>query len=316
MANVVIGRFQPFTDAHRDVIKTAINDAHTKVIVGSVNEARSFCNPFTFEERTRMLNSEFHGELEILPLEDSHYNYEDWKRRLCELKNPGDTVYGHLKDTSSFYLKDVNFKEVGNQREGLNATEVRKHFFGFTLDRSIDMIAEYCPASTLIILTNWTEQEPQAYKHLCEEFLVLKKFHALHDFNCTFATADAIITCEDKVLLCKKQQHPGLGLLSFPSDILRWEDTSLLECMYRTVYDQTTLNLKSFPNIIDDPVIFDSPWRDSRGRVISHVYRISLMEEKDLWPFSNTTASWYELNDLRQNQFYCDHYHILRKLLG
>ena len=55
---VLIGRFQPLHNAHLEIIKrcTALAD-HLVIIVGSANQPRTYKNPFTFEERSRMIRA-------------------------------------------------------------------------------------------------------------------------------------------------------------------------------------------------------------------------------------------------------------------
>ncbi len=53
---VLIGRFQPFHNAHLEIVKraTALCD-RLIIVVGSSRQPRTYKNPFSFEERARMI---------------------------------------------------------------------------------------------------------------------------------------------------------------------------------------------------------------------------------------------------------------------
>lgn len=54
--NVVLGRFQLVHEGHLALIaKACENDSEVCILVGSADKSRDVCNPFTFEERKKML---------------------------------------------------------------------------------------------------------------------------------------------------------------------------------------------------------------------------------------------------------------------
>ena len=54
--NVVLGRFQLVHEGHLALIaKACENDSEVYILVGSADKSREVCNPFTFEERKKML---------------------------------------------------------------------------------------------------------------------------------------------------------------------------------------------------------------------------------------------------------------------
>src|SRR5271165_1988494 len=55
---VFVGRFSPFHNGHAEVLKRALETSKTVlVLVGSSGSARTTKNPFTFEERKKMIQS-------------------------------------------------------------------------------------------------------------------------------------------------------------------------------------------------------------------------------------------------------------------
>ena len=104
---VFVGRFQPVHFGHTRVIDRALELADSVIIfVGSVNIARSYRNPFTFEERKNMIletYSEVKNRLIIYPLDDSIYNDAEWIKMVQLRVNtaildniPGNQPYSFL----------------------------------------------------------------------------------------------------------------------------------------------------------------------------------------------------------------------------
>ncbi len=127
---IFVGRFQPFHFGHLRVIEAALRRAdHVLVLVGSANLARNARNPFTYDERQRMIVDALHdlgseGDLApssrtiVKPLDDHLYNDEAWiaevQRRVREtLENDLAPVegerrvglIGHAKHHTSYYLR-------------------------------------------------------------------------------------------------------------------------------------------------------------------------------------------------------------------
>ena len=112
---VLIGRFQPFHNAHLEIIKrsTALCDKLI-IIAGSAAQPRTYKNPFTVEERARMIRAATGGLAMQIIIEsntDSIYNDTSWAVRIQAIVNKhtifGDeriAIIGHKKDESSFYL--------------------------------------------------------------------------------------------------------------------------------------------------------------------------------------------------------------------
>jgi bifunctional NMN adenylyltransferase/nudix hydrolase len=146
-----IGRFQILTEAHAFVIKEALSNAeNVLVLIGSSNQPRSHRNPFTFEERKKMIEDTFKNDRIIIrPLVDTRYNDTKWvenvQRAVAEvtsfiaLNNPKTTkspkpsvaLIGHSKDASSYYLKlfpQWDSINVPNFMD-LSATPMRMSYF-------------------------------------------------------------------------------------------------------------------------------------------------------------------------------------------
>ena len=162
----VIGRFQPFHNGHKHLIETAYNNCDELVVfIGSAQESRTEKNPFTFQERWRMLHDELNvnGNRKILfvPLNDYNTNQE-WIDSICDELNFMTKWTTDIVETIFFccdkdesttesnnLLQDINvtIERVGNPHE-LNATDIRNMLFNGMEFQIIDFV----PSSTLNVI--------------------------------------------------------------------------------------------------------------------------------------------------------------------
>jgi len=122
-----IGRFQPFHKGHHSVIKKLL-DKHYKVIIGigSSQESRTNKNPYTFEERRKMLTSCTDVPAEnIFPIPDTPTD-EEWVGHVKSIVPKFDEVHsGNELVTKLFKEKGYMVYPVDIIHE-ITATEVRK----------------------------------------------------------------------------------------------------------------------------------------------------------------------------------------------
>ena len=136
---VYIGRFQPFHNAHLDVVREALGQVDQLVIViGSAGSYRTRKNPFTMYERSKMIVgalTELERErIQVIAVDDYGSNPE-WVAKItsdveqtCSEPSENITLFGHTKDESTFYLTlfpHWGFVELGNSSNNLSATYVR-----------------------------------------------------------------------------------------------------------------------------------------------------------------------------------------------
>jgi bifunctional NMN adenylyltransferase/nudix hydrolase len=117
----LIGRFQPFHNGHKHLIDYGLEHAdRVVVLVGGSNKARSFKNPFTYEERKRMIEETYQGDFNarygdlarvyVEPLPDVPGNDDAWLGNVYGTvskhlpKNGTMGIIGYKKDQSSYYL--------------------------------------------------------------------------------------------------------------------------------------------------------------------------------------------------------------------
>ena len=149
-AAVLIGRFQPFHNAHKEVIEHALDIADKVIIlVGSSHAAPTPKNPFTFEERKDMILSSFSEDeswgqgIHVEPIRDYFYSDDMWLAQvqavISNYIEDGETValMGHYKDASSYYLNYFPQWEFAHTLPTMNldATTIREALFGATVSR-------------------------------------------------------------------------------------------------------------------------------------------------------------------------------------
>ncbi len=126
MHGLVVGRFQPLHKGHAALIKAAVEDCvNVTVGIGSSNAPQNLQNPFSFEERRRMLGASFPG-IRVLAIPDIH-DPPRWVDHVLDITGPVDRAYGN--DTRTLDLFEdagVPVRRPGMvQREQFEASTVR-----------------------------------------------------------------------------------------------------------------------------------------------------------------------------------------------
>jgi len=103
---LAIMRLQPLHFGHTQLIGRMISECnHPIVMIGSSQESRTYGNPFTYEERKKMLlNFPGYNVLTILPLKDI-FNINSWARYAL------NTVEKKIKNKINIYY-------CGNDQDG------------------------------------------------------------------------------------------------------------------------------------------------------------------------------------------------------
>lgn len=215
LVRVYIGRFNPFHLGHAYVARQAAQEAdHTIILVGSSGLSRSLKNPFTFEERKRMimrwLNDQDHddpiGSISVLPLRDFPYNNTFWSRNVQrivreEIKrvfdpipNGGYHAWNHVRveligsdrDESTWYLQAfpqwgvpklvAPFRANGNLN--VTATDVRRWMFGQGLPginmAGLSHVPDSLPATTVDFLEQF--RATPEFKTLLDTFIYVRNY--------------------------------------------------------------------------------------------------------------------------------------------
>ena len=329
---VFIGRFQPFHNAHYEIIKHALGKYDRLIIgVGSARQARSPKNPFTAEERVALIRSvltvEEQSRVEFLQLRDYLYNDNQWitdvqhKVQSLTEHDPGQiNIIGRLKDRSSVYLRMFPQWKCDEYhiQHPLDATMVRRALFDGT------EYAHLVPPQVSSWLDEW--KKGQDFAWLLDEHRFIDEYKALWaktKYPVTFVTTDAVVIQSGHVLMVRRRAAPGKGLLALPGGFVS-QDESIEKSMLRELKEETRLQVPSpiIKSSIIDNRVFDHPDRSLRGRIVTHAFCIRLDPRRDdnfdlpevKGGDDADKAFWMPLVDLYEHENKCfeDHAHIIR----
>jgi bifunctional NMN adenylyltransferase/nudix hydrolase len=330
---VLIGRFQPFHNAHLEIVKraTALCDKLV-IVVGSSRQPRTYKNPFSFEERARMIREATMGlslQISIEPNIDTIYNDQAWAVRVQQIvaqhTKPGDRVgiIGHKKDDSSFYL-DM-FPQWGYEDvelvEFLSAVDVRDLYFKWTFNSNF--IKNVVPDSTYESLMAFRKTEEFAQIVREREFIAEhNKQYAGLKYPPIFSTADAVVICSGHVLMIKRRAEPGKGLWALPGGYVNANtDKSVEDAAIRELREETQIKVPApvLRGSIVRSRVFDAIGRSPRGRIITHAFHIQLPDgelPKVKGSDDAEKARWVPIAEVRSDQCFEDHYEILQHFVG
>jgi bifunctional NMN adenylyltransferase/nudix hydrolase len=330
---VLIGRFQPFHNAHLEIVKraTALCDKLV-IVVGSSRQPRTYKNPFSFEERARMIREATMGlslQISIEPNIDTIYNDQAWAVRVQQIvaqhTKPGDRVgiIGHKKDDSSFYL-DM-FPQWGYEDvelvEFLSAVDVRDLYFKWTFNSNF--IKNVVPDSTYESLMAFRRTEEFAQIVREREFIAEhNKQYAGLKYPPIFSTADAVVICSGHVLMIKRRAEPGKGLWALPGGYVNANtDKSVEDAAIRELREETQIKVPApvLRGSIVRSRVFDAIGRSPRGRIITHAFHIQLPDgelPKVKGSDDAEKARWVPIAEVLSEQCFEDHYEILQHFVG
>lgn len=339
---VFIGRFQPFHLEHKRVIDIALTKArNVLVLVGSSGKARTVRNPFTFEERSDMIFGAFdpydQARMRVKPLRDKTYNDTAWIKQVQDivtntaiaLNNPAEMnlhgtgrvgLIGASKDATSYYLKLFPQWESVNVPIDcpVNATEIRTSYFE---DEEVTMAADL-PAN----VTQWLEDflETEECETLRREHWFAKSYQqqwAVAPYPVKHLTVDAVVEQSGHILLVKRKSEPGKGLWALPGGHLEMDET-LEDGVIRELREETGIKVPVpvLKGSIHATHVFDDPHRSNIGRVVTFASYIKLRDDTSLPRVKGADdaekAKWVPIGDLREEDFFDDHFHVISFFLG
>lgn len=332
---VFIGRFQIFHNGHVAVIDEALRRAdNVLIIVGSVNEPRSYRNPFTYNERAKVIRDHYgedNDRIRIQFVEDTIYNDGQWVENIQSIVrantmdltgewHPKIALIGHEKDHTSFYLKlfpqwdNISVPNV----ENISSTELRKAYFND--DHVPDLLfgeGHQLPKSSIDFLTKF--KTSNNYTYIRDEYEFVKKYKKSWEnapYEPIFVTTDACVIQSGHVLLIERKAFPGKGLWALPGGFLN-PNERIEDGMIRELREETRIKVPApvLRGNIKDIHVFDAPHRSARGRTITHGFLINLPPDTTLPQVKGSDdaakAEWFPLGDLNRNMFFEDHYDIV-----
>ncbi|RUW57173.1 bifunctional nicotinamide-nucleotide adenylyltransferase/Nudix hydroxylase [Mesorhizobium sp. M8A.F.Ca.ET.021.01.1.1] len=336
---VFIGRLQPFHRGHEHVVREALKQVDKLVIlIGSAGAARSDRNPWTFDERREMIKRCFPWEVSndkivFQPIHD-HPSDERWITDVrnavaMETNDPGKDevlLVGFSKDQSSFYLKlfpDWSSVDIAPKHRVLSATPIRESYFSYVGGIQTQLL----PEAVAAFLEEWNITD--AYYQVFYETEAIKRYKDSWKpapFPPTFITADAIVVQSGHILLVRRGDYPGKGLLALPGGFInqfeRIRDAAARELKEETEIEDGRGRIPAgrLQTYITETKVFDNPYRSSRGRTVTHAHLFRLPDAKPLWKVTGSddaaSAEWRSIANLSEDEMFEDHFHIIQDMLG
>lgn len=332
---VYIGRFQPFSEHHKEIIRRAKQQAdNILVIVGSAYTRRTTRNPLTFEERASMIQEfidyEFDcvDDFDVYAQRDRTYNDTAWavdirelvKRKIDKIavaRGDGFSlsgladykigIIGHKKDETTTHLDmfpQFDLIDVG-LIDAQSATEIRDNIFRG--GGGVETVKKelHVPYNVAKILSTMYKEEYE-YKQQWGEG--------------PFLTADSVVQVGDHVLLIERGDGGGLAL---PGGFLNKNET-FLQGAIRELKEETRLKvpIPVLKGSIKKRQVFDDPYRSTRARIVTEAFHFHLTNDTALPEVRGSDdaklAFWMPISDLKDNEelFFDDHYHILRLMFN
>jgi bifunctional NMN adenylyltransferase/nudix hydrolase len=332
---VVIGRFQPLHYGHIYNIDKGLEIAKkVLILVGSAYNSVSPKNPFTFEQRMKMINdyyfsSKYRDKIVIAPLADNLYEENQWITDVQDFVYEQETddvvLIGHEKDKSSYYLKAFpqwKFFETGKwpvKDSSVDATKIRELYF----EHDLRYVSGVVPTSVYSFL-EWFSTT-QEYSNIRDEYNFLvdyKNSWASSPFPPTFSTVDSIVIQSGHILLIKRKEHPGKELYALPGGFIGQTERQI-DAAIRELREETKLKVPVpvLRGSITKEKTFDHPNRSQRGRTITQAFLFQLKNDEELPKVKGSDdakeAMWVPLIELynRESLMYEDHYYIIRKMI-
>ncbi|MDD5416399.1 MAG: nicotinamide-nucleotide adenylyltransferase [Candidatus Aenigmarchaeota archaeon] len=244
-----ITRAQPLHYGHLDMISDAQRDGYEIVIgLGSSNQKPSPSNPFTLDERIRMIKSCL-PKTEIIPLPDLG-NYPKWIESIEHLIPDDVVVYTNSALTKKLF-RDKGYRVVSTAyRRDTSATHVRECIYAN--DR-------------------WEELVPEQVAKIIKEIGGEKRIKQLIDapiYQKPSLTVDAIMKYGDKMIFIERGKDPYKGKLAFAGGYVDpYENPE--KAIMREVNEETGLNLEIKGMMRK---VYCESGRDPRGWVTSLIY--------------------------------------------
>ena len=335
---VYVGRFQPFHNGHLEVLRRALARADKVIVVlGSARRARNIKNPFSDSEREQMIAASVKAMDEsamervvFCPVRD-YYNNEKWvaavRGAVNSIVSPKSNIgiIGHLKDDSSYYLHEFPDWHLAHEDNvaGLSATDLRRCLFAENvLPEAWASLALAVPPNVLAFLTNFRMSPP--FADLAGEFAAVEKSKAAWSaapYPPVFVTVDAVVRCNDKVLLIRRGGYPGRGQWALPGGFVE-QNERLQDAAIRELAEETGFAIRDdvLRKYIAGAAVFDDPNRSVRGRTITHAYFFDLGNH-ELPPVAAADdaaeARWFAVDSLRdmEAEIFEDHIHIMDRFL-
>lgn len=344
---VVLGRFQPFHYGHAKLIDEALKVADTIfVVIGSANCYPNIKNPFTVDQRKHLITEWYRNKyganqlyrIRFTSVSDYRYNDEKWKTEvraaIDERNSDKICMVGFDKDSDSYWLREFGWSlhEVEpyapHAGSPYSATSLRDLYLAS--DNPIDLL-NYCttvPKETIMFLKAFSDtetwnrlhEEMQYYEREEKKFADYPYKGSMH-----FCTGDAVVVCNNHLLVIERKFAPGKGAWALPGGHKN-ENETFKACAVRELMEEVKIRVpeKVLRGSIRDSHLFDHPNRCARFNKPTVAQYIVLAPNNDgslpavRGSDDAKDAFWIPMHEVRRNQnmFFDDHAEIVTYFTG
>ena len=348
----VIGRFNPVMhNGHVSMVRKGLEVAEVVyIVIGSANKFPDVKNPVPINHREHMVRSvlatkftqQERNRVRVVTVNDYKYNDEKWKTevRFAIQERRGDTItmVGFEKDQDSYWLHEFGWEH----------TPVDPYMVDF-LGRNVPMSSTFIrdawlrnekwplvsafPKASIDFLAKYTWHDDHSMRseflRLHEERLMwdkeLKKFENYpyrEALNC--CTADAVVLCNNHVLLIERKFHPGKGAWALPGGH-KEEHETFRYCALRELEEEVKLKVpaKVIRGSIRGSQLFDDPNRSPVFSKPTVAQFIVLQPDADgklpkvKADSDAKQAKWVPLHEIKRNPIlFDDHFDIITHFIG
>lgn len=327
---VIIGRFQPLHYGHLHLMESALDYSdNVLILIGSSFCGQSHRNPFDYVRRASWIKNAFLGNdsINTIGISDYPHSNEEWLIHTTKEILEYDTsivaddicIIGHSKDDTSSYLDHFPFDYIDVEMySDFHATDIRN----FIYSNKLEYVESIVPVHVYRDLVEYAASEEclhmvQEKKHQEDHM----KPYDLLDFPPVFVTGDAVVLCNNHILLIKRGNIHGYGQWALPGGYLDAGET-VDKCILRELHEETSLDISDMDDAhLAKVIMFDSPGRSAMARSITHAGLI-LIENRDSLPDISPNddaidVKWVHIDSLisLRTVIFLDHYHIMVHLI-
>jgi bifunctional NMN adenylyltransferase/nudix hydrolase len=204
----------------------------------------------------------------------------------------------------------------------MHATVIREHYLDGTFERHLvdTTLVPHSVSKFLFDEFIHTKAYTQLRSEL-EHVRNYKKAWEVAPYPVKHMTVDAVVEQSGHVLLVKRKAEPGKGLWAIPGGHLNMDETTVNGAI-RELYEETKIKIPKsvLRGSIVAKELFDDPHRSTIGRVITHAFHFKLADDVVLPKVKGADdaekAVWKPISELKENEFFDDHYFIIAYFLG
>lgn len=354
---VFIGRFQPFHSGHRACIEQALIKAKQVILViGSHDGARTTRNPFTTEERERIiwesLADSQRERVLFACVNDYTYNHDKWIGAVqgavfstAHRKfRPGPTkiaLAGMAKDHTSFYLNmfpgwdsiavdpqtmdgKVFFDANHTRQPVFSSTYIRDNVFHDLSEYGWPQpgIPEMRTNAEDMLLQIVEKEAADAFMQLAYEWKFEREYKEKWGKG-PHNTVDSIVVQAGHILLIQRGKEYGHGKWALPGGFINLHER-INDAGPRELQEETKLKvpLPVLNGSIVKREVYDEPYRDLRSRNISHATYYRLRDIGDLPKVKGSDdaedARWFSISEFQtmRSKMFADHFCLINNMLG